>query len=68
LKRLPFAAFGALAVADVQGGRIVVTGGEGGTHTRIHASAEQDDGAGWGGCGHTGFNRENRQSSIMDSR
>ena len=51
-KGLPFALFGALAIADVQRGGVVVAGGESGADAGIHASAEQDYGAGFVGMGH----------------
>ena len=43
---LALAVFGALAIADVQGGRGIVAGGESRAHAGIHASAEQNDCAG----------------------
>src|ERR1022692_3073945 len=45
-KGASFAEFGALAIADVHGRGVMVTGGEGRTDTRIHATAEEDYGSG----------------------
>src|SRR5581483_7266535 len=41
-KRQPLARFGALPVADVKGGGIVIARRQRGAHRRVHAPAEQD--------------------------
>ena len=45
-KRLPLALLGTLPVTDVDRGRVVVAHRQRGADAGIHASAEEDDGAG----------------------
>jgi len=53
LKGIPFTRFGPLAVTDMKGGSLVIPGGESGTDTRVHASAEENDGTGLGRLSHS---------------
>ena len=52
-KRLALALLRTLPVADVNGGSIVIALGERSAHGRVHAAAEQHNGAGFAGVWHS---------------
>ncbi len=66
-KRLPLAVFGWLSVADVDGSRVKVANCKSGADAGIHASAEQDDGAGWGWYDRLRQQMEIRSACILTS-
>jgi hypothetical protein len=52
-KRLPLALLGTLPVADMDSRGVEVANGESGADRGIHASTEEDNGAGFGGRNHS---------------